>query len=439
MILAAQRILSRRAPACWLWVISLTICVWLSLESDAQERILGTDGLKRFSKDQWTVITDLPIDQEIESWPVLLDQALLAWCQKWGVDASVAKTWPLTIHCIGDRKVFEKSGLLEGVPAFDDGFQLADRVFLLEQPSIYYRRHLLLHEATHWVMSHVFGGGGAPWFMEGMAEVEGTHRLDQGVLSLGIIPSDPQMVPHWGRFKRLSDSIAAKGVPSMRRILGYVNDRQDRMDRYSWSWAACVFWRNHPLYATQFDTASQAPLDYSMKLSEKLLSDLKDRWDWVERDWKLFVDEFDFGYQPNAGAIALEDLTKAIVEPAANQIEMELDVTKGWQLAQVFLKSGTRIRIGVDGLYAVRTEAQQVWESSPEGLTYKYFRHMPMGSTLGAFVSADAFKPLDVFRVGSQAEYEAQTDGWVLFRVNEPVGQRQDNTGKLNLRIAVGN
>jgi len=438
-ILAVAKDSSRRIVACWLWAFALAIGAWIPLVSDAQDRVALGGGLKRFSKDQWTVITDLPIDQEIESWPVLLDQALMAWCQKWGVDVSIAKTWPLTIHCIGDRKVFEQSGLLEGVPGFDDGFQQADRVFFFEQPSIYYRRHLLIHEATHWVMSHIFGGGGAPWFMEGMAEVEGTHRLDQGVLNLGIIPSDPQMVPHWGRFKRLSESIAAKGVPSMRRILGYTNDRQDRMDRYSWSWAACVFFRNHPLYATHLDTASKAPLDYSMKLSEKLLVDLKDRWDWVERDWKLFVDEFDFGYQPQANAIALEDWTKANVEPAASEIEMELDVAKGWQFAQIFLKAGHRVRIQVDGLYVVRTESQQVWESSPEGLTYQYFRHMPMGKTIGAFVSTDALKPLDVFGVGSQAEYEAPTDGWMLFRVNEPVGQRQDNSGKLNVRIAVGN
>ena len=144
-------------------------------------------GLKRLTQDQWTIITDMPIDREIESWPKVLDQALLSWCQKWSIDPVEARKWPLVIHWIGDRKLFEQAGLLEGVPPFEDGLQIADKVFLREQPSVYYRRHLLLHEATHWVMYRAFGGGGSPWFMEGMAEIEGTHLWKDDQLTMGII------------------------------------------------------------------------------------------------------------------------------------------------------------------------------------------------------------------------------------------------------------
>lgn len=401
----------------------------------AQERGTVADGIRKLSKDQWTIITDLPIDQEIESWPNLLDQALALWCRKWNLDPSVAKTWPLTIHCIGDRRLFERAGLLENLPAFDDGFQQADRVFLFEQPSVYYRRHLLLHEATHWVMYRAFGGGGSPWFMEGMAEVEGTHQIDKGLLELAIIPSDPQAVPHWGRFKRLSESVASKGLPSMKQILRYGNDRQDRMDRYSWSWAACVFFRNHPLYATRLAKSSAGPLDYSMKLSDQLLGDLGDRWAWVERDWKLFADEFDFGFQPQTDLIAMEQWTKDVPENSGGSLVMNLDPSKGWQLLRVYLKAEDRLTFQVDGSYVVRVANQQSWDCSPNGLTYQYLRHMPMGMVIGAFLSVETQHALDVFGIGEQGEFKAPTDGWVLFKVNEPVGQRRDNRGTLDLRV----
>ncbi len=428
----------RILPTCKFWTPILVACLAVLIAPQSRAQVESTAGIKRFTKDQWTIVTDLPIDPEIESWPGILDQALATWCQKWSIDPVQAKSWPLVVHCIGDRKLFEQAGLLEGVPPFDDGFQQADRVFLIEQPSNYYRRHLLLHEATHWAMYHAFAGGGSPWFMEGMAEVEGTHQWINGKLSLAIIPSDPQGVPHWGRFKRLSDSIAAKGMPSLKQILYYGNDRQDRQDRYSWSWAACVFFRNHPVYATMLQRASAAPLDYSLKLTQLFENSLADRWDWVERDWKLFVDEFDFGYQPTSNLIALEPLTKDLSEGLPKDLSVDVDSAKGWQIANLFLRTGQQVGISAEGTYVVRMQNQQAWESSPSGISYQYYRHMPMGKLIGGFVSTDTSRPLDVFAIGKQTEYVAQSDGWLLLRINEPVGKRQDNSGKLTVRCAIG-
>jgi hypothetical protein len=429
------RLFSIRLAACLLSSLSLLLDNSDAWISKAQAQVESAAGIRRFAKGQWTIVTDLPIDSELESWPVVLDQALASWCQKWSIAPEVAKSWPLTIHCMADRKVFERAGLLDGVPAFEDGFQLADRVFLNEQPSTYYRRHLLLHEATHWVMYRALSGGGSPWFMEGMAEVEGTHRLKDGVLTLAIIPDDRQEVPHWGRFKRLSDSVAKNGVPTLKQILYYGNDRQDRMDRYCWSWAACVFFHNHPLYASYLQKASVAPLDYSLKLSEQLEQTLGDRWDWVERDWKVFVDEFDFGYRPNIDTISLETAQGITATAFSGESSIQLDCSRGWQDSKCFLKAGQKVQIRADGRYVVRNQNQQAWECSADGITYQHFRHIPMGKLLGGFVSVDRDEPLMVFEIGKQTEFVAPRDGWLLLKINEPVRQRQDNSGKLDVRI----
>jgi hypothetical protein len=320
------------------------------------------------------------------------------------------------------------------VPAFEDGLQIADKVFLREQPSVYYRRHLLLHEATHWVMYRAFGGGGSPWFMEGMAEIEGTHRWEDGQLTMGIIPGDASSVPHWGRFKRLAESTAAKRMPSIKQILRYGNERENRMDRYVWSWAACVYLRNHPVYGPLLGRASAAPLDYSMKLSDEFEKSLSARWDWVERDWKLFVDDFDFGYQPESNLVALEGIAPGVSESGLSEFTLETDSAKGWQLARCYLRAGEQVEIHAQGTYVVRLANQEAWESSPDGITYEYHRRMPLGKLLGGFVSTDTSAPLEVFGVGKEAVYEAATAGWLLFRVNEPVGKRLDNSGTFQVR-----
>jgi hypothetical protein len=59
----------------WLYTVAL-IASWTVLSiQDCKAQVESVAGIKRFSKNQWTILTDLPIDQEIESWPTILDQA----------------------------------------------------------------------------------------------------------------------------------------------------------------------------------------------------------------------------------------------------------------------------------------------------------------------------------------------------------------------------
>ncbi|MFM8397645.1 MAG: hypothetical protein ACKOAH_07425, partial [Pirellula sp.] len=58
-----------RSVRCWLCSFAL-LATWTILSlCDCQAQVESQAGIKRFSKGQWTILTDLPIDQEIESWP----------------------------------------------------------------------------------------------------------------------------------------------------------------------------------------------------------------------------------------------------------------------------------------------------------------------------------------------------------------------------------
>ena len=58
--------------------------------------------------------------------------------------------WHAQAFIMLDRDRFTANGLIPAeLPDFPYGFQFGDRMWVSEQPSGYYRRHLLLHEGTH--------------------------------------------------------------------------------------------------------------------------------------------------------------------------------------------------------------------------------------------------------------------------------------------------
>ena len=163
----------------------------------AQKEFRNDKGLYELITPRLTLVTDIPMDDELKSWPALLEQSIEQWQLYFGVDAERMTGLHVSAFLIGDRERLRKLGLLEGVPGFDEGYQFGNQIYLREQPTTYYRRHLFLHEATHWIMWKLYGGAGAPWFMEGMADMQATHSLKDGVLKLGILPSSREQVPGW--------------------------------------------------------------------------------------------------------------------------------------------------------------------------------------------------------------------------------------------------
>ena len=95
-------------------------------------------------------------------------------------------------------------------------------LWLYEQPSDYYRRHLLLHEGTHGFMNTVLGGCGPLWYMEGIAEYLATHRWKDGRLTLGYMPRSRDEVPQWGRIRLIQDAVAEGRAPALKKVIEFV-------------------------------------------------------------------------------------------------------------------------------------------------------------------------------------------------------------------------
>ena len=146
-----------------------------------------------------------------------------------------------------------QTGLLpRDLPNFPHGFSRNYELWIYDQPSDYYRRHLLIHEGVHGFMNTVLGGCGPRWYMEGMAEMLSTHHWKDGRLELNYFPKNREEVPEWGRIRLIRDAVADNRALPLRTVIDGPRNLQKETELYAWSWAAAVFLDHHPSYRDRF-------------------------------------------------------------------------------------------------------------------------------------------------------------------------------------------
>ena len=180
------------------------------------------------------------------------------WAKYLGVPEDQYADWRLVGYLMSHEDKFREASLLPAdLPAFLHGFQRGYELWLREQPSEYYRRHLLLHEGVHGFMSHHLHGMGPPWYREGMAELLATHRWQRGKLQTRVMPRSREEVPYWGRIKLVQDEFAARRGKMIDQIMQFRSQDFLSTDSYAWSWAAVAFLDGHPASGSLFRTLKE--------------------------------------------------------------------------------------------------------------------------------------------------------------------------------------
>jgi hypothetical protein len=424
----------------------LLLLLWIVFAStaSAQTRISRdpVHGFYVVDSANLQLTSDVPIDDELEAWPNLLAQAIQVWTNEFGEQASKLSRAQLKVYLIADRSKFESAGLLAGVPSFDEGYQLNNLLVIREQPTPYYRRHLFLHEATHWCYATLYGGCGPPWFMEGMADYFGTHLLKDKTLQLGVIPRSPGDFPNWGRFRLIAESLEQNDAPSLNQILDYPSDR-DRLKRYAWSWAASTFFRHHPRYRNALNRVSTGPLDYSATLSKELKRELQPVWEQVLVDWNGFVSDFGFGYDLDRSLVSSQDTPTRKTEGKIQRFWLRTD--RGWQSTGIMLASGESVKISCEGRFTIRATkglGARPWQSEADGITIEYYRENPLGTVLATIQPPNSERtiPWKSYRIGQQGTISGgdagPTGGLVFLKINESSDELFDNEGELSVTVS---
>jgi hypothetical protein len=405
--------------------------------SDSQAQ----DGkFNKLSSQHLDLVTDLPLDESMRELPAVFDAAIPLWCKFFEADESECKDWRATVYIMLDRSRFKAAGLIpDRLPNFPHGYQWNDEMWVVEQPSQYYRRHLLLHEGTHWFMSRKFGSAGPPWLMEGTAEWLATHRWQNDQLQLGIIPHSKEEVPMWGRITLIQEQLAQGTAPSMESILRYDNRAHQSVDAYAWSWAAVIFLSQNPHTKKSFLGLLNDQLRSDATPTKKLLRDIQPRKAQIRAEWSGMMTGIEYGFRPEREMVQLDHRAKPIA--AATTVKVAAD--KGWQATGLNVSSGQTIQVQATGRYIVGSSPKP-WECEPEGVTLRYVQGQPLGKLLMAIAAPKPEEPehtqtLPVTPIGAGGKFTIDTSGQLLLRINDYGAGLDDNSGEATVSIALVN
>lgn len=408
---------------------------------------LKAAGIRKISSQHLDLYTNVPSDPEIERLPAVFDQAVPQWAAYFGVDPARTEGWRARAFLIGDRAPFDALQLMPaGNDQFINGISSGGEFWLLEQPTPYYRRHLMLHEGTHAFMATLLGGCGPGWYMEGTAELLGTHRIDDaGKLTLNTMPRDRQEVPMLGRIKLIRDAVAEDHVLGLPAVMELDNRRQLGNEAYAWCWAAAKLLDSHPRYRERFRKLREhvrAP-----KFNEIFREEFAADWSDLNAEWQAYVDMLDHGYDFERMAIEFQRGKPLVGIPR----KVTIAADRGWQSSGVWLEAGKSYRIQARGRFEIAAETKDgkvtPWPCEPGGVTLEYYDGHPLGMLLGAIdARGDESQPppshvgfAHPIAIGLGATLKPEASGTLYLRVNDSAGKLADNHGSLTVSIEAVN
>ncbi len=396
-------------------------------------------GFRKLEGRHITLITDVPSSPEVDELPQAFDAAFPEWCEYFQLDARRHADWHVTGYLMQSKERFQQAGYWrDNLPPFPNGFSTGKELWLYNQTSPYYRRHLLLHEGVHSFMYLLIGTAGPPWYMEGIAELLATHRWHDGQLTVGYFPRDVAEVPGLGRIKLVQDDVAAGKGLSAGQVLAYDSRVHLQVQPYAWSWALSAFLDGHPRYRDRFRQAAELVRkgNFAPQFRQLFAAD----WPLLVDEWRVFTANLDYGYDLERMAIDFRPGKPLAVGSA----EATVAADRGWQSSGVQLDAGKKYRIRARGRYQIG-DKPRTWWCEPGGVTIRYNHGRPLGMLLAAIrpdtadqPDAPASEPMSLAEpspVGLETVLAPQRSGTLYFRINEPAGELADNVGELKVDI----
>jgi hypothetical protein len=402
------------------------------------ERALRSQNIRVIKSKHLTLCTDLPPSPEIDRLPEMFDRAVLEYCRFFGVDPKHCTTWHMRGCLIDDVEKFRAADLLGPFPTQLNGYSVDDRLWVLEQKSDYFRRHLILHEGVHGFMNFMFGSCGPEWYMESTAEYLATHRWENGRLELGIMPENTGALSGRRRIEILKDDITSGNRKTADRVIrSPVRQGEPPVD-YAWAWAFGYLLDRHPQYHDVYrDMARWLTF---RDFSNRFYLQLADHWGALQIDWLCLRDALDYGYD-----VPRMVLNPQPGKPLESPMAFEVDASRGWQNTGVILEAGQTYHLTANGRYQM-DDSPKVWYAEPNGVTLRYHKGQPIGLLLGAIVpgglfdteeeiSPNALPFLSPILIGSERELTPEQSGTLYLRINDSPAALDDNKGTCHVVI----
>ncbi len=418
---------------------------------DARLRELG---IASYESKHLKLYTDVAADK-VKTVPPAIDAAYDALVEYFGpLPPNPERTeFQVTGYLMADKDLFRRAGLLpHDLPLFLNGRHRGLEFWVNEQATDYYRRHLVIHEMTHCFMFAVPREGIPPWYMEGMAELFGTHRIDDRGpggrrYRFRVMPDHPEQFDGLGRIDIIRREIA-QGRAKSWDDLNQLTAREFLTNTaYAWSWAACALLDGHPRYRDRFrELGRQTAADEFFPIARRLFAaDSRD----IRTEWVLFTHQLQPGYDLERGAIDFKPGKPLQPGDAGSSHSVDVRADRGWQSSGILVEEGHRYEMSAAGEVTL-AKTPKPWISQPQGISVVYSEGRPIGTLLAAIRQEPAVdgerergkghgreeeKMLKEIVVGPKRAFVAETTGTLYFRINDRWGSLADNEGQYRVIV----
>jgi hypothetical protein len=342
----------------------------------------------------------------------------------------------VTGYLMADKNKFRGAGLLPArLPPFLNGRNQGLELWVNEQDTDYYRRHLVLHEFTHCFMYAIEDVQIPPWYREGMAELFGTHAVDSaGRYHFRMMPDRVEHFQGHGRIELIRSETAANRWKPFEEIEGIPAKDFLETPAYAWAWALCTFLDGNPRTSRKFRELGRHTTGAEFEAAAKAL--FAEGGDELRTEWSLFTHELEYGFDLPRAAIDF----KAGKPLDAGQSSRSIDVAAdhGWQSSGVLVRAGSEYEVTATGEVTLGT-VPKPWVSQPQGVSIMYAEGRPIGQLLATIhrelASGDDESMLKQIVVGRETRFVAPLTGTLYFRINDRWNSLADNDG--HYRVAV--
>lgn len=409
---------------------------------------LLSHGLRIVESKHLVLVTDLP-PESVAELPPLAEALFVTLEQRLGKLApNIAGTdFKVTAFLMDARERFQDAGVLPPEEfTIRHGRHLGYQLWVNNQPTDYYRRHLLLHEFVHCFMMCEYGMNEIPplWYTEGIAEYFATHQLKSDITQseFGILPSSTAGFEGWHRIAEVrrhfnpqpSSSGELAGVIPLQSVMDPPDTTFVEDSQYANAWALVWLINHHPELQPEFAALASCRTleqfnDVIAGIPEPILQQMN-------QIWPLYL----HGLEEAAASTVRFPTLAPPPRPAASSEhtlpqEFKLEAGEQWVSTGYELAAGQRILIECSGRYVVR-ETTKPWISEPNGITIDYVHGRPLGEVIGVIVSSDGTESTRHIPIGASKILQSPIDGILWLQVNDQWSDRTNNNGTVSVRIS---
>ena len=404
------------------------------------DKELAEVGINKYESAKILLYTDIPKKQAVVL-PQLIDQVYPVWKEyysKTPINKTKISIFPLTGYIIEDRNLFTKARLLPArIKLFAHGGIEDGRFWMKQQETDYYRRHLMLHEATHCFMTQQENGQPL-WYMEGMAEFFAVHRFDtNGKVQFGVMPKRGEQFNGFRRIEIVRQEIKKGRFLSIQEVTELSSDQFIKYNPpYAWSWALCQFLDSHPKHQKRFRKLGQMWI--GNQFSEAFEEWMKEEGTQLEAEWLNFAHHVEPGFDITRAAIQFETGKKL---KGNSPVSKTIQANRGWQSTGVRVEANRTYHLKAAGQYTL-AQSPKPWISEPQGVSIRYFNGQPLGKVVAAIITNSEQPPhlqqgtfANVIPIGREAKLLPKVAGTLYLRINDSFAELSDNTGEVSVLI----